>query len=128
MSALRDAPRFTVTALDLFERDVVLRLPFRFGATTLQAAPQAFVRAQIERADGRSAEGWTAELMVPKWFDKSPGRTPADRHVGVEWRRSLSLPCGRNVAWLSTTTGPVIRTGWSPWLITCCRRPTRSRR
>jgi len=70
-----DAPRFKVVALDLFERDVHLRLPFRFGAATINAAPQAFVRARIRADDGREATGWTAELMVPKWFDKNPQRT-----------------------------------------------------
>ena len=44
------APRFRVLALDLLERDVVLRMPFRFGVVTLKAAPQAFVRARIRTA------------------------------------------------------------------------------
>jgi hypothetical protein len=39
------APRFVVESIDLFERDVALRMPFRFGVVTLTAAPQAFVRA-----------------------------------------------------------------------------------
>ena len=72
-----DAPRFRIAAIDLFERDVTLRLPFRFGAATLCACPQAFVRAHIELADGRAAVGASAELMVPKWFDKNPALSPA---------------------------------------------------
>ena len=31
-----------------------------------------FVRARIRLADGREGEGISAELLVPKWFDKSP--------------------------------------------------------
>jgi hypothetical protein len=54
------------------ERPVQLRLPFRFGVVTLTQAPQAFVRARIALADGRAGEGVSAELLVPKWFDKSP--------------------------------------------------------
>jgi hypothetical protein len=69
------APRFRVVAAQCFERDVRLRLPFRFGAATVTAAPQAFVRARVRLTDGREAEGAAAELMIPKWFDKSPGRT-----------------------------------------------------
>ena len=48
-----------------------LRLPFRFGVVTLTECPQAFARARIELADGRSAWGGAAELMAPKWFDKN---------------------------------------------------------
>ena len=36
----------------LFERDVRLRMPFRFGIVTLTEAPQAFVRARIRLEDG----------------------------------------------------------------------------
>ena len=63
---------FTVESIALLERDVELRMPFRFGVVTLTAAPQAFVRARIRLADGTRAEGMAAELMAPKWFDKNP--------------------------------------------------------
>jgi hypothetical protein len=63
--------RFTLLALDFFEREVRLRLPFRFGVVTLKEAPQAFVRARIRLENGTEAEGGAAELLAPKWFDKS---------------------------------------------------------
>lgn len=63
-----------VVSVDLFERDVTLRLPFRFGAATVTKCPQAFVRVQID-VGGKRFEGATAELMVPKWFDKTPTLT-----------------------------------------------------
>ncbi len=66
------APVFRLRDIQLYERPVNLRLPFRFGVVTLRAAPQAFLRLRIEMPDGRSAEGQAAELMVPKWFDKNP--------------------------------------------------------
>jgi hypothetical protein len=66
------APRLALLDADFFERPVRLRLPFRFGVVTLTEAPQAFVRARIRLADGREGEGMSAELLVPKWFDKSP--------------------------------------------------------
>src|SRR5215207_1427184 len=72
MSSTTESPRFTVEAIDLFERDVVLRMPFRFGVVTLTEAPQAWARARIRLADGRSGEGMAAELLAPKWFDKNP--------------------------------------------------------
>src|SRR5437016_7905567 len=65
------APVFTVREVRLHEREVRLRLPFRFGVVTLTEAPQVFVRARIEFPDGRSHWGAAAELLVPKWFDKN---------------------------------------------------------
>ncbi len=75
MTQTTTAPRLTVEALDLYERDVRLRMPFRFGIVTLTSAPQAFVRARVRLADGRVAEGMAAELLAPKWFDKIPDLT-----------------------------------------------------
>lgn len=66
------APAFTIEEIRLLERDVTLRLPFRFGVVTLTEAPQAFVRARIRLGDGTTSWGVAAELMVPKWFDKDP--------------------------------------------------------
>lgn len=66
-----NAPTLNVVAIELFERDVKLRLPFRFGVVTLTAAPQAFVRARVRLADGREGWGMAAELLAPKWFDKN---------------------------------------------------------
>ncbi|HEY8050600.1 MAG TPA: enolase C-terminal domain-like protein, partial [Ramlibacter sp.] len=64
------APQLRVREIELYERPVNLRLPFRFGVVTLRHCPQAFVRARIETADGKSAWGAAAEMMAPKWFDK----------------------------------------------------------
>ncbi|MEM7693129.1 MAG: enolase C-terminal domain-like protein [Pseudomonadota bacterium] len=66
------APKLSVQSIEAFERPVHLRLPFRFGRATLRHAPQAFVRAFIALEGGVSSAGWSAELMVPKWFDKNP--------------------------------------------------------
>lgn len=68
---MADAPSFTLRSLELLERPVTLRMPFRFGVVTLREAPQAFVRAETALPDGRSAVGGAAELMAPKWFDKN---------------------------------------------------------
>ena len=69
------APVFRLRDIALYERPVTLRLPFRFGVITLRAAPQAFVRLRLALPDGREAWGMAAELMIPKWFDKSPSRS-----------------------------------------------------
>jgi len=72
----RSAARVRVRTVELFERPVILRLPFRFGAATVTHCPQAFVRV-VADVDGHRSEGATAELMVPKWFDKNPALTHA---------------------------------------------------
>jgi L-alanine-DL-glutamate epimerase-like enolase superfamily enzyme len=68
---MTEAPRLRVREIELYERPVVLRLPFRFGVVTLTRCPQAFARSRVELEDGRSAWGGAAELMAPKWFDKN---------------------------------------------------------
>jgi L-alanine-DL-glutamate epimerase-like enolase superfamily enzyme len=67
---MAEATRITLHAIELFERPVRLRMPFRFGVVTLTECPQAFARVQVTLPDGRSAWGAAAELMAPKWFDK----------------------------------------------------------
>jgi L-alanine-DL-glutamate epimerase-like enolase superfamily enzyme len=70
--------RLSVKEISFFERDVRLRLPFRFGVVTLTEAPQAFVHARIRLENGKEAEGAAAELLAPKWFDKNPALSNAD--------------------------------------------------
>ena len=65
-----NAPSLRVVAVELRERPVELRMPFRFGVVTLTEAPQLFVRVRIRLADGREGWGAGAELLAPKWFDK----------------------------------------------------------
>lgn len=72
------APRLSLLDVSAHERPVKLRLPFRFGVVTLREAPQLFVRVRIRLADGREGDGISAELLVPKWFDKSPTLTNED--------------------------------------------------
>ncbi|ASY66662.1 hypothetical protein SJ05684_b56800 (plasmid) [Sinorhizobium sojae CCBAU 05684] len=73
-----DAPRISLIEAALFERPVDFRFPFRFGSARVECAPQAFVRVRIADEQGRSAAGWAAEMMMPKWFDKNPALSPDD--------------------------------------------------
>ncbi|MER9947160.1 enolase C-terminal domain-like protein [Mesorhizobium sp. M0047] len=86
---MTDPLKIRLVEAQAFERPAHLRLPFRFGAATLSKARQAFLRVRIEDAAGRSMVGMAAELMVPKWFDKSPDLTNADNENQL--RRSLVL-------------------------------------
>jgi hypothetical protein len=68
---------FQIKDIQVFQRAVTLRLPFKFGAATVTACPQAFVKVTLS-IEGVEWQGASAELMVPKWFDKSPQRTQDD--------------------------------------------------
>ena len=80
--------RFRVLAVERYERPVRFRLPFRFGASTVTGAPQAFVRATIQFPDGGTQTGAAAEMMMPKWFDKSAVHSEADNVADL--RQALS--------------------------------------
>ena len=92
--------KLSLIAADFFERPVKLRLPFRFGVVTLREAPQVFVRARIKLADGRESEGVAADILAPKWFDKSANLSNEDNfdqlRVSLAMARDALLAAGRN--------------------------------
>jgi hypothetical protein len=69
------AMRVRVVAADLALNECITRIPFRFGISTLTRAPQCTARVRIETTDGATAEGFSADLLVPKWFEKNPDRS-----------------------------------------------------
>jgi hypothetical protein len=82
-------PRLTVRDIAFFERNVPFVKPFRFGAVTINAATQVFVRVEIEVEGKGNSIGASAELMAPKWFDKRSHLSPDD--TVTELRRSLEI-------------------------------------
>jgi hypothetical protein len=89
-------PRLKLRDIAFFERPMQFARPFRFGAVTVNATPQLFVRVEIE-VEGKTtnkgvAVGASAELLVPKWFDKRPELSPAQTVDGL--RRSLEIARG----------------------------------
>ena len=99
--------RFGIRQIDLFERDVRLRMPFRFGIVTLTEAPQAFARVRIRLENGAEAEGAAAEMLVPKWFDKNPALSNEDNLEQL--RSSLALAKGIYGSGANTAEGPRAR-------------------
>ena len=73
-----EALRFHIDEIRFSERDVTLRLPFKFGAATVRSCPEVYVRSRIRFADGSAAIGCAAEMMIPKWFDKNPALSNED--------------------------------------------------
>jgi hypothetical protein len=87
--------RFVVRDITLTERRVAFSHPFRFGAVTVDGAPEAVVHVEIEFEDGRRSAGASAELMVPKWFNKNPALSADDTvtqlRCALEFARELYL-------------------------------------
>lgn len=82
-------PRIAVRNIEFFERPVRFVRPFRFGAVVVNAASQVFVRVEIEIEGKLTSVGASAEMMVPKWFDKRP-QLSIEQTV-AELRRSLMI-------------------------------------
>ncbi|MBL8674857.1 MAG: mandelate racemase [Rhodospirillales bacterium] len=74
---MTDAPTLKLESVERFERDVTLRLPFRFGVITVTRSTQAVIRATISLPDGRRSTGVAAESLGAKWFDKNPSYSDA---------------------------------------------------
>ena len=81
--------RLAVKDIAFFERPLPFVRPFRFGAVTINAATQVFVRVEIEVEGKGRATGASAEMLAPKWFDKRPHLTEAQSLDGL--RRSLAI-------------------------------------
>jgi hypothetical protein len=89
MVSMTTAPRLSVRSVELFESPYRLRLPFRFGVITVTEGRQAIARVRIRLEDGREAEGFAAEALGAKWFDKNP--TLSDAQNLHQLRRALEL-------------------------------------
>jgi L-alanine-DL-glutamate epimerase-like enolase superfamily enzyme len=81
--------RLALRDIAFFERPVRFARPFRFGAVVINATPQLFVRADIDVEGKGTFVGATAEMLVPKWFDKRAELSP--EQTVDELRRSLAI-------------------------------------
>ena len=70
------------------------RMPFRFGAVTIEAAAALTLELDVI-VDGQHIVGYSSDLLAYKWFDKRPEKSPSD-NVGrrlcllIRQRRHLS--------------------------------------
>ena len=83
------AATIRVREVELYERVVRLRMPFRFGVVTLTEASEAYARVRVTTGDGREAWGAAAEMLAPKWFDKNPALSNEDN--AAQLRTSLAI-------------------------------------
>lgn len=96
-------PRLALRSVSFAERRVPFRTPFRFGAVTVSEASQLFVHVEIEVEGKGPSQGASAELMVPKWFNKDPALSADDTvdqlRQSAETARAIYLePRGHDTA------------------------------
>ncbi len=63
--------KIAVREAELFIRNLTLRVPFRYGITTMTRVPHLVVRSVVE-IDGKAQFGFAADNLPPKWFTKNP--------------------------------------------------------
>ncbi len=98
------APKLKLESVERHERDVVLRLPFRFGVITVTHATQAVIRATIALPDGRTAMGVAAESLAAKWFDKNLAYSDAQNLDQLRQALDIAIGLYRARGW-STAFG-----------------------
>lgn len=91
--------RVRLEAVECFERDFKLRLPFRFGVITVTKGTQAVVRAQVALEDGRTALGVAAESLAAKWFDKHPAFSDAQNVEQLRQALGIAMELYRGRGW-----------------------------
>ncbi len=72
------AEKLSVRDVHFYMRNVRTRMPFRYGVATLTSVPILHIIVDAELADGTVAQGVAADILPPKWFDKSPAKSYAD--------------------------------------------------
>ncbi len=121
MERVVGAVKLKLASIDFLERDVKLRMPFRFGVITLTEAPQVFVRCRIRTEEGREAEGAAAELLAPKWFDKNPALSNEDNYEqlrdSLRRARAHYLEHGMDTAWRHSSPGKGLVENYGPALL-----------
>ena len=64
-----------VEKVEIRVTDAATRLPFKFGAVVLTAAPIVVARVSLGDGSGGVVTGHASDLAVPKWFEKDPVKT-----------------------------------------------------
>jgi hypothetical protein len=99
VSSTTATPKVRLEAVDCFERDFVLRLPFRFGVITVTEGTQAVIRATIALEDGRTSVGVAAESLAAKWFDKNPAFSDAQNLDQLRQALGVAIDLYRSRGW-----------------------------
>ena len=87
---MTDAPRLEVNAVSFATRRVRFRLPFHFGNSVVTETEEGVVSLTIT-VGGKRGEGRSAQLLVPRWFDKRAVRS--NDETVADLRLSLEIAC-----------------------------------
>src|SRR5205823_3375405 len=74
----------SVRTVELARTPCRARLPFRFGGVTVTGADLLTCRVRCEDQQGASTHGWSADLLVQRWFRKDLERTPEQDAAALE--------------------------------------------
>ncbi len=99
MSGKIGALKVKLQAVECFEREFKLRLPFRFGVITVTEGTQAIIRATVALEDGRTSVGVAAESLGAKWFDKNPAFSDAQNLDQLRQALHMAIGLYRNRGW-----------------------------
>jgi hypothetical protein len=99
VSSTTGTVKVKVEAVDCFERDFKLRLPFRFGVITVTEGTQAVIRATVALEDGRVGVGVAAESLAAKWFDKDPAFSDAQNLDQLRQALGIAIDLYRGRGW-----------------------------
>ncbi|MBM3604254.1 MAG: mandelate racemase [Alphaproteobacteria bacterium] len=128
---MTDVPRLTIHEIRLAERVVSMRLPFRFGSAEVRHTCEIYCQ-MVAEMDGRTVQGVSAQLMVPRWFDKRDALTNEDtvQELRDSTKAAVTVATGLSgtVATLSEEIGwktparlpadlPALAAGFGPALI-----------
>ena len=106
-----DAHRLRLESVERFERDTTLRLPFRFGVTTVTHGIQAVIRVRVALPDGRTAVGVAAEALAAKWFEKNLAYSDAQNNDQLRQALDIAIDLYAIASCLSRTTRAIDKRG-----------------
>lgn len=84
-------PKLKLREASVYSRQVMTRMPFRFGRSTMTQMPILHLRIKAETEDGKTVTGVSASGIPPLWFDKGASKTHADNIHDLSLSLRLAL-------------------------------------
>ncbi len=70
--------KIRILNVSFYRKNVRARLPFRFGAFTMEEVSLLHLAIEAESENGSRIKGFAADNLMPKWFDKDPTKSLPD--------------------------------------------------